>query len=105
LLRPACTCVGLIWVSAAPWRGLYDNVVDHQSDRTGWSSPNSARSSGVAANGYRLDLEHDLPSDYLRSCAARCRDFAARQLNAQRAELFRNLAASFERDALAKERR
>lgn len=61
--------------------------------------------SEVATIAYRAEFSPDLSIDCLRNCAAQCRNFADHQSDPKRAELFRGLAASFERHAAMKERR
>jgi hypothetical protein len=90
--------------------------VDERNQPSGWRTPRYARPgeparvidsgrSDIATIAYHVDLPQDLSPDCLRSCAARCRDFAAHQPDPHRAELFRGLAASFEQHASNKERR
>ena len=86
--------VDLIWVSAASRRKHYDGHVDDRTDR-------ERRAAGFLKG---VDLSQDLSVTSLRSCAVRCRRFAARQPDPGRAELFRGLAASFEDHASLKER-
>lgn len=65
------------------------------SDRVGWRTLPFPRQNG----------DQELSPSGLRGCAARCRSFADRQPDPRRAELFRDLAVSFERYASIKERR
>jgi hypothetical protein len=95
--------------------------MDHDIERSNWRTHGSRRSSDpadelprvveteqdddLAASPTGAGLSRDLSAACLRSCAARCRAFAARQPDPGRAELFRGLAASFDRHASVKERR
>lgn len=109
--------VDLIWVSAASRRNRYDGCVDDRIERARCPTPRSRRPGGepprvieseqdnLAAVTSGARLSQELSPATLRSCAARCLAFAARQPDPLRAELFRALAVSFQQHATIKERR